>query len=431
MARLFDRFSPLFALCSDLADALDSGRPHMPHSLLQRHLLDLMDDARRRADTDGVPVAQFESASFAVVAWLDELMARMSGDPNDRLALQTRLFNSSNAQTEFFHHLAALQPGDEELREVYWQVLMHGFKGAYYFEQDDSGVLGKLKALHAPSPQPRPHASATQTPAVAPLRSPRARSEHPRLQSWRLFLMLALMLTSAAILWRLWSWSIAPRSDLAARIDLALQSRACADLTAYLGVEGKVKVSGFVASPDDMVRVKQDILALPGVRVADFDLQLRVWPHCEVVALLQPYRQRNREAGTPMRLTVPSAREGRLREGDPVIVQVERARDTDAIQVDCYLVNGAVMHLVSAVASADGKRLELGRDMPSSWLTGPPFGEMLITAVSSTTHLRETAGRPPFEMAPTYLLRLRQALAASDGSDRLRADYLFVETVSR
>jgi len=243
--------------------------------------------------------------------------------------------------------------------------------------------------------------------------------------------MLALMLTSAAILWRLWSCSIAPRADLAARIDLALQSRACADLTAYLDVEGKVKVSGFVASPDDMVRIKQDILGLPGVRVADFDLQLRVWPHCEVVALLQPYRQRNREAGTPMRLTVPSAREGRLREGDTVVVQVERARDTDAIQVDCYLVNGAVMHLVSAVATADGKRLELGRDMPSSWLTSPPFGEMLITAVSSTTHLRETADRPPFEMASTYLLRLRQALAASDGSDRLRADYLFVETVSR
>ena len=429
MARLLDRFSPLFALCSDLADALASGRPHMPHSLLQRHILDLLDDARRRADTDGVPVAQFESASFAVVAWLDELMARMSGDPDDRLTLQARLFNSSNAQTEFFHHLAALQAGDEELREVYWQVLMHGFKGAYYFEQDDRGVLGKLKALHAPSPPP--HASATQTPAVAPLRSPRSRSERPRLQSWRLSSMLALVLTSAAILWRLWSCSIAPRADLAARIDLALQSRACADLTAYLGVEGKVKVSGFVASPDDMVRIKQDILGLPGVRVADFDLQLRVWPHCEVVALLQPYRQRNREAGTPMRLTVPSAREGRLREGDTVVVQVERARDTDAIQVDCYLVNGAVMHLVSAVATADGKRLELGRDMPSSWLTSPPFGEMLITAVSSTTHLRETADRPPFEMASTYLLRLRQALAASDGSDRLRADYLFVETVSR
>lgn len=431
MARLLDRFSPLFALGSDVADALVGARSHMPHSLLQRHVLDLLDDARHRADADGVPAAQFESASFAVVAWLDELMARLPGDRSDRPTLQARLFNSSNAQTEFFHHLAALQPDDDELREVYWQVLMHGFKGAYYFEPDDSGMLGKLKALHAPPPAPSPQGSAVEAPGATALRAPHLRAARLRRQPWRLALLLALMLTSAGVLWRLWSGPAAPRPDVAARIDLALQSRACADLTAHLAAEGHVKVSGFVASADDMARLRQDILALPGVGAADFDLQLRVWPHCEVVSLLKPYRQRNRESGAPLKLTVPSAREGRVREGDPVIVQVERARDTDAIQVDCYLVNGAVMHLVSAVATSDGKRLELGRDIPSSWLTSPPFGEMLITAVSSTTRLRETADRPPFEMASTYLLRLREALAAGDGGDRLRADYLFVETVSR
>lgn len=428
MARLLDRFSPLFALGSDVTEALASGRPQMPRALLQRRMFDLLEQARRDAEADGVPPAQLESASFAMVAWLDELMVRVPGDDAGRRTLQAALFNSSNAHTEFFHHLAALQPGDEELREVYWQVLMHGFKGPYYFEQDEHGMLGKLKALHAPQPL---HVSPVDAPAAATARAPRLPRARRRVRLGRLMLLLALALLSAGILWRLWSGPAVQRPDLAERIDLALQSRACADLSASLGAEGRVRVSGFVASHEDMARLKQDIHALPGVRAADFDLRLRVWPHCEVVALLKPYQRRNREAREPVKLAVSSARDGRVREGDPVIVQVERSRDTDAIQVDCYLTNGAVMHLGSAVVTADGRRLELGRDIPSSWLTSPPFGDVLITAVSSTTRLQETADRPPFEMASTYLLRLRAALAAGTDGQRLRADYVFVETVSR
>ncbi len=96
----------------------------------------------------GIPAQRVESASFAMVAWLDEIVARHPGWSAGATPLQVQLFNSNNAHSEFFHHLSALQADDGEVREIYWHALVHGFKGQYYFENGDSGELGKLKELH-------------------------------------------------------------------------------------------------------------------------------------------------------------------------------------------------------------------------------------------------------------------------------------------
>jgi len=61
----------------------------------------------------------------------------------------------------------------------------------------------------------------------------------------------------------------------------------------------------------------------------------------------------------------------------------------------------------------------------------PPFGSVLITVLSAPAPFTETFDRPPFELASAYLLRLREAIAASKNSERLIADFVFLETVSR
>ncbi|REM67806.1 type IV / vi secretion system, dotu, partial [Mycobacterium tuberculosis] len=72
------------------------------------------------------------SAAFAMVAWIDEILAR---HPDAATAagtvapLQVQLFNSNNAHSEFFHHLSALGASDDAVREVYWHALSLGFKG--------------------------------------------------------------------------------------------------------------------------------------------------------------------------------------------------------------------------------------------------------------------------------------------------------------
>jgi hypothetical protein len=75
--------------------------------------------------------------------------------------------------------------------------------------------------------------------------------------------------------------------------------------------------------------------------------------------------------------------------------------------------------------------MELGRDIPSSWLVSPPFGSVLVTVLSAPMPFAETSDRPPFELASAYLLRVREALAASKNSERLIADFVFLQTVPR
>jgi hypothetical protein len=176
------------------------------------------------------------------------------------------------------------------------------------------------------------------------------------------------------------------------------------------------------------------VSALPGVKAPRFDIGLRVWPHCEVFAILKPYQMRNNEKVYGLDVTALSAREGQLREGDNVRVQVVAPRHDSYIWVDYYTVDGSVMHLNAGQVPTRlhaGETLELGRDIPSSWLVSPPFGNVLVTVLSSPTPFSETSDRPPYELASAYLLRLREALAAGKSSERLIADFVFLETISR
>ncbi len=148
MARLIDRFSALSAFGLELGAAMAAG--HVPASLgrLQERALLLLDAARADALTAGTAPAQVEAACFAMVAWIDELISRAPGWNGGRPTLQAQLFNSDNARSEFFHHLAGLTARDNEVREVYLDVLQKGFKGQYYYEDGDGGELGKLKRMH-------------------------------------------------------------------------------------------------------------------------------------------------------------------------------------------------------------------------------------------------------------------------------------------
>jgi type IV/VI secretion system ImpK/VasF family protein len=441
MARLFDCFSTLFSFGLELDAAIATGRVALAPDAAQRQALELLDGARAAARASGTPGEQIESASFAMVAWIDEIVARNPGWTTGVTPLQVRLFNSNNAHSEFFHHLSALQPEDDEVREVYWQALVHGFKGQYYFENGDSGELGKLKQLHAQQLPVRPLALDTlaqeritpQPYGVPDPPGPRDPERRERMLV-RAGGALALFIPLAYLL----GLSLAgPRETpptLAQRIETQLQSYACADLSATVGGDGKTRVSGFVSLPEDLARVQRDVEAMPGVGSASFELGLRIWPHCEVVAILKPYQARNRDKRHGLQVVATTAQNGRLREGDRVLLQVTNADYDGYLWVDYYTVDGAVMHLNATHGQPHvraGEIIELGRDIPSSWLVSPPFGTVLVTALSSPMPFGEAAGRPPFELASGYLQRLRESLAVNGVGSRLIADFVFLETVSR
>jgi len=447
MARLLDCFSGFIAYGLALDASVGAGRPMPALATAQHKAMQLLDTARAEAAALGTPAPQVESAVFAMVAWIDEILARHpeatagADAGNGAAPLQVQLFNSNNAHSEFFHHLSALGAQDDDVREVYWHALVLGFKGQYYFEDGDQGELGKLKDLHGRQLQLRPLAAGSLahdhiTPQPYSVPDPRGPNDTHRRDRTLLRTGAALALL-LPLLYLLWLWSTGPpavASGLSQRIEQHLQTYACADLTAAVDTEGRTRVSGFVSLPGDLPRVEREVSAMPGVKSPRFDVGLRVWPHCEVFAILKPYQARNRERAYGLDIDSPSALEGKLREGDPVRVQVVAPRHDSYIWVDYYTADGSVMHLNAGQAPTKlhaGETLTLGREIPSSWLVSPPFGSVLITVLSAPTPFTETADRPPFELASDYLLRLRETVAASKNSDRLIADFVFLETVPR
>ena len=440
MARLFDCFSTLFTFGLELDAAIAAGRAAPAPEAAQQRALQLLDQARDAARAAGSSAAHIESASFAVVAWLDEVIARHPAKPTGATPLQVRLFNSNNAHSEFFHHLSALQPDDGEVREIYWHALAHGFKGQYYFERGDDGELGKLKELHGRQLPVRPLAlDALAEERITPQPYGMADPPGPRVPERRERALLrtagamALLIPLAYLLWSMLG-ARAPSPTLAQRVEQRLQAFACADLAVAASDDGTARVSGFVPTAEDMARVEREVRAMPGVEAANFALRLRIWPHCEVVAILKPYQARNQEKRYQLKVAAFTAREGRLREGDTVVVRVTNADHEGYLRVDYYTADGAVMHLHAnrgPQPMRPGEALELGRDIPSSWLVSPPFGTVLITALSSTTPLADAGDTPPFELASAYLQRLRESLATSEAAGRPIADFVFLETVSR
>ena len=443
MPRLVDFFRPVFLFGLELDAAVQQGqaRAQQPISDLQQEAMALIERGRLEATAAGHPPESLESASFALVAWLDEILARAPSWSARATPLQVQRFNSNNAHNEFFHHLSALQAEDGELREIYWLALAHGFTGQYYFESGDSGELGKLKAMHArqlPVPPLDPDTLArdhvTPQPYSAPVPTGPREPERRERSMLRAGAAFALLLPLLGML----SWLLAGSRDtpstLAQQVDRHLQTYTCADLSASVSAAGAAQVRGFVASPADVQRVRSEISALPGVKSTDVDLALRVWPHCEVVAMLKPYQARNRAKHFGLGLQVKGVRDGRLREGDLVVVQVTQPGFDGHLWVDYYTADGSVLHFNAGRNPrrlAAGERIELGRDIPSSWLVSPPFGTVLVTALASPVPFSDNVDRPPFELASDYLLRLRESLATNKEPDRLVAEFAFLQTAGR
>jgi type VI secretion system protein ImpL len=150
--RLLECFAPLFAyglLIDEQAASQNLSDDELPS--VHARALAQVEQGRGSAFAQGKPLADVELAAFAVAAWFDEVVTRHGGWRNQASALQLTLFRTGGAATEFFDQLGRLSSGQEEVREVFSMALLLGFAGQYYYEQGDSGELGRIKALYCPA----------------------------------------------------------------------------------------------------------------------------------------------------------------------------------------------------------------------------------------------------------------------------------------
>lgn len=446
MPRLFDFYASVFSfgLALDAPFLGDTAAPTGGEA--QQRARRLLDRARASALAAGHPASRVESASFAVVAWFDEILARHAHWADSAAPLQLQLFNSNNARIEFFHHLSALPAQESELREIYWYALALGFKGQYYFETDSAhGELAKLLALHAPQlpVQPLDEAALREQPLTPQPYTQHALEPAAHEQLWRAR-GRRLRIAAACLLLIPTGWLLASAlgagrpapPGLAERLEHQLQSYACADLVSTVDAGGHARVRGFVPQQEDAALIRDDVRQLPGVTGTDVDLQMRPWPYCEVVTVLKPYQARNAQAPGGVHIDAPSVRDGILREGDPVRVVVKAPSQEAQLWVDFYTADGAVMHFgtqgARVVRTRPGQILHFGNDIPSSWLVSPPFGTVLVAAMArARNEIAVGAEPPPYELASAYLPRLREMLAADRSGGGTVADFVFLRTGER
>ena len=271
-----------------------------------------------------------DGAAFAVVAWIDEIMARnptwlVSGTP----PLQVAMFNTNNAGNEFFQHLSALKQDQDEVREVYYHAILCGFVGQYYYENGDTGELGKLKELHgrqlpiAPAPihTLREEKITPQPYGVADPSGPKYPRQWDRVLL-RIGALVALLVPLLYLAWIL----LNPKPSILAPVQKELAAFPCSALEASVDEgEGAVKVTGYVSRADDIAAVKQRVLAVQGVESADVQVEHRIWPHCEVVGLLTPYRQRNLDRHDGLAVTPTTGHSDRFVKDEQVIVKLTQA----------------------------------------------------------------------------------------------------------
>ena len=441
MARLLDFFSPVFSYGLELDERISTNTPTAPADVVQAEVRQLLEHAKAEALKAGKRPEHVESASFAVVSWFDEIVTRNPAYWGSVTPLQVTLFNTNNAGNEFFHHLSVLKADEDEVREVYYHALLLGFVGQYYFENGDAGELGKLKEQHSRQLPVAPAALHTLreepiTPQPYQVKDPPG-PRYPK--QWDKLLLkagavAAVVLPLAYLGWLLLAGPRDTGPTVADLVEGQLQTYTCAELYGVVGKDGDTTVTGFVSRPEDITRVQSDIAAIKGVKLPNVDVKVRIWPHCEVVALLKPFKARNDDGRHGLQVTPTTGHSDRFTEGERVTVKLLQANYDGYLYVDYYTVDGSVIHLYPNKREPESGRLirsaeqfNVGEKIPEGWLVGPPFGQELITVVSSPTPLY-AAERAEYEPASTYLPRLRELLDTNQGNEKLAANFLFLQT---
>ena len=138
-------FSPVFAYVQGLRRLESHIQPEF--SEIRRKIDHLLKESAASARDLSVDPRDYDSARFAVCAWIDETMMATRWDARAqwrKSLLQSELYGVTNAGEEFFERMDKLSRQDTTVREVYYWCLGLGFAGRYCGPGDEV-LLAQLK----------------------------------------------------------------------------------------------------------------------------------------------------------------------------------------------------------------------------------------------------------------------------------------------
>jgi C1A family cysteine protease len=186
-----------------------------------------------------------------------------------------------------------------------------------------------------------------------------------------------------------------------------LQSLSCGHVTVDQQ-GGQSVLSGYVATDDDLNRVKSIAASVPNVSVGN--VIVAPWPQCEALQTLEKPLQ------IADRPTVEVGPKTELQGGDPLRIQLRSPGQISYLYVSYIQADGSVVHLVQPAGLVPQPTLPRqtlvfggGEQGKPKFTVGPPFGREMIIAIASRSPLFDH-DLPRQQTERDYLTELRRAL---------------------
>jgi type IV/VI secretion system ImpK/VasF family protein len=435
MPTLREVFTPLIAYM--LFFARSPVEQQRPFADLRTAIERLLGDQRTAVKRLDLSLTDYENASFAIVAWLDETVMRCAHDSNTTLfgewrrsPLQVELFNTANAGEEFFDRLARLTPAQKQVTELYYLALCLGFRGRYY---DDSQAVQLIDLRHQyatylPAPlielldfeKHQEHVTPEPYLVAAPVAKPLDKARSPY---WWLVPIAAV---AALLLYLLW-----PSGPNLQEVQEAVASFECAQISVDSIEHGVVKLSGHVDSDDQRDLLRQKVESIHRVKGVDEDLTVIPRPFCEVIEVLAPLKALSNKDGFDLEISPSKGCNATYLNGEHLVVDVTAKKPLNYVYVDYYVADKEnVAHMLPNPQELDNAVKQAatltvgGTSDKAQWQIQPPYGREMVTVISSPKPLFTPARTIP-ESAEDYLASLREALKAEAPDSDMAATYCF------
>jgi hypothetical protein len=277
---------------------------------------------------------------------------------------------------------------------------------------DLSAVPAQLRPIIAPMLEPRPEARPPSLQAILDGAASATRSaSEPAGSRWRIVAIaigaaavIALVVGFAAV--RFWS-PLPSREEIKANLGAVTAGYQCAALDFAVASDRSTRISGHVASQDDLDKLNRDVAAIHGIGPVKLDVGLMERPHCDVAAVLAPLVNRQRLAPS----LGLAAKTNDVHIGDRLSLDIRAPGFDGYIYIDYFDRGGQVLHLFPNNRDFFNLRPERNHfivfkpPLTSCWTFNGSVGRELITLIATSKPLF-TAPRPEIESVGDYITSL-------------------------
>jgi len=273
---------------------------------------------------------------------------------------------------------------------------------------DLSAVPAPLRSVIAPMLEPRPQDR------PASMRELLREAKRPKRHGLGLIgvgVLLAALL--AGVLAVLVPRAPPPSPDeLRTNVAAILSGYRCASLDAVVAADRSVRLTGYAATANDIKRLGHEISEVRGIGLVSTEIGLRIWPYCEVVALLNPVLEAKGSVAPVLALASGT---GEAHIGERLTLDVQAPEFDSYIYIDYFDAEGEVLHLFPNrrdPLNFKPKRNRISFQPGSCWILSGSTGEQLVSMVAAARPLF-SGERPEVEKTGDYLAGLSDAIRKS------------------